>query len=77
MFLPSFLSGVNFFFYLDLYLFLSLLYGMQVYSFAAIPAICLLCYKLYADLGTVGLFNNRTAIARAIFGLLLVIYNPK
>ena len=43
VFLPSFLSGVDFFFNLDLYLFLSLLYGTQVYSFAAIPAICLLC----------------------------------
>ena len=41
-FLPSFLSGVDFF-NLDLYLFLSLLYGTQVYSFAAIPAICRLC----------------------------------
>ena len=42
-FLPSFLSGVDFFFNLDLYLLLSLLYGTQVYSFAAIPAICRLC----------------------------------
>ena len=42
-FLPSFLSGGDFFFNLDLYLFLSLLYGTQVYSFAAIPAICRLC----------------------------------
>ena len=41
-FLLSFLSGVDFF-NLDLYLFLSLLYGTQVYSFAAIPAICRLC----------------------------------
>ena len=38
-----FLSGFDFFFNLDLYLFLSLLYGTQVYSFAAIPAICRLC----------------------------------
>ena len=33
-----------FFFNLDLYLFLSLLYGTQVYSFAAIPAMCRLCF---------------------------------
>ena len=38
-FLPSFLSGFEFL-NLDLYLFLSLLYGTQVYSFAAIPAVC-------------------------------------
>ena len=31
-------------FNLDLYLFLSLLYGTQVYSFALIPAICQLCF---------------------------------
>ena len=57
----SFLSGVDFFFNLDLYLFLSLLYGTQVYSFAAIPANCQLCLFLSAlgakkpPLG----FNNR------------------
>ena len=45
-FLPSFLSGGDFFFYSDLYLFLSLLYGTQVYSFAAIPAICWPCFML-------------------------------
>ena len=38
MFKPSFLSCVNFFFQFRSYLFLSLLYGTQVYSFAAIPA---------------------------------------
>ena len=46
VFLPSFLSGVDFFFNLDLYLFLSLLYGTQVHSFAAIPAICRLCFLI-------------------------------
>ena len=53
MFLHSFLSGVDGCFYLDFYLFLSLLCGMQVY-FAAIPAICRLCFKycFYYFLGT-------------------------
>ena len=45
MFLPIFLSGVEFF-NLDLCLFLSQLYGTQVYSFAAIPAIGGLCLVL-------------------------------
>ena len=42
-FLAQFFKRRRFFFHLDLYLFLSLLYGTQVYSFAAIPAICRLC----------------------------------
>ena len=42
--LPSFLSGVNFFFqFRSVSVFLSLLYGTQVYSFAAIQTICWLC----------------------------------
>ena len=45
MFLPSFLSGVDFY----LYLFLSLVYGTQVGFFAAIPAICRLCLSDFDD----------------------------
>ena len=40
-----FLSCVDFFSNLDLYLFPSLLYSTQVYSFAAVPAICWLCLQ--------------------------------
>ena len=45
-----------FFFNLDLYLFLSLFYGMQVYSFAAIPVILFffgleICWDIVLCLG--------------------------
>ena len=46
-FLLSFFERRHFFFNLDLYLFLSLLYGTQVYSFLAIPAICQLYLMLF------------------------------
>ena len=43
-FLLSFLSGVDFFFNFDLSVSISI-YGTLVYSFAAIPAICRLCFS--------------------------------
>ena len=71
MFLHSFFERCRFFSNLDLYLFLSLLYGTQVYSFAAIPAICRLCSFLSIP---IELWESTAAIFRQSAGYVSLIY---
>ena len=60
---------------LDLYLVLSLLYGTQVYSFAAIPAICRLSLK--QCLCAVFFIAAKLWAERSYFAVLLVFYNSR
>ena len=60
----------RFLFNLDLYLFLSLLYGTQVYSFSAILAICRLCFynsKNLSYIGVLSFYDSKRSIGEVLF----------